>query len=63
MPGIPVNLYETYRMQIQYICRWGEKEQLLELYREIRRLYGDTDDLRNLDSFYNHRWKILTEES
>ena len=63
VPGIPENVYETYRMQVQYICKWGEKEQLLELYHEIRSLYGDTEDLRNLDSLYNHRWNILTEES
>ena len=40
MPGIPVNLYETSRMQIQSICRWGEKEQLLELAKGYKTDYG-----------------------
>ena len=61
--GIPEELYETYRMQIRYICRWGEKEQLVELYREIRRQYGDTGDLRNLDSLYNLKWPLLAKNA
>ncbi len=63
MSSIPQERYEVYRMQIRYICKWGEKEQLLALYREIRELYGETDDLRHLDSLYNDRWQILPSET
>ena len=59
MSSIPTNKYYEYRDMVQTIVKYGEKEALERLYREIIALYGrDCDDLRRLDS-YNHRWRIL----
>jgi hypothetical protein len=44
---------------IEHICKYGDKEQLERLYREIIARYGHDDDLYTLDKFYNYRWRIL----
>ncbi|MBQ2061631.1 MAG: hypothetical protein II458_03050 [Oscillospiraceae bacterium] len=60
MASIPTNEYYKYRDMIQDICKYGTKDALERLYREIQALYGrDCEDLRTLDSFYNSKWRIL----
>ncbi|MBR1759050.1 MAG: hypothetical protein IJ744_10065 [Lachnospiraceae bacterium] len=60
MSSIPRDEYYKYREQIESICKYGEKEQLERLYREIQSRYGyDCEDLRTLDSFHNSKWRIL----
>jgi hypothetical protein len=57
--SIPRDQYYEYREMIEHICKYGDKEQLERLYREIIARYGHDDDLYTLDKFYNYRWRIL----
>lgn len=59
MPGIPKEDYETCRMQVRYIARYGDREQLEALYHAIRDRFGETEDLYRLDREYNTKWQIL----
>ena len=60
MASIPSNEYYKYREEIEYIVKYGEKEDLERLYRKIQAIYGsDCEDLRTLDSFHNPKWRIL----
>ena len=57
--SIPTSEYNEYREMIQRIVDRGTKEALIDLYKEIRAKYGMDDDLKRLDSLYNHKWTIL----
>ncbi|MBR1781102.1 MAG: hypothetical protein IJ751_06870 [Oscillospiraceae bacterium] len=57
--SIPSSDYYEYRERIEDIVKYGTKEALERLYREIRAKYGDDEDLHRLDSMYNHKWRIL----
>lgn len=57
--SIPRDDYYEYRERIQYTCRYGTKEGLESLYREIMAKYGRDEDLYTLDKMYNDRWTIL----
>lgn len=60
MASIPRDEYYEYREKIEYIVKYGEKEDLERLYKEIQARYGrDCEDLHTLDSFYNPKWRIL----
>ena len=51
--------YNHYRDMIVYAQDYGTEDSLRELYKLILAETGDYENLRRLDSMYNHRWSIL----
>lgn len=57
--SMPDSEYNEYIKKVKMAVDLDDKDLLIGIYSEIRSEYGDCEEIRRLDNFYNSKWAGL----